>query len=325
MYFLLETCQHPTVLRTLYFGIIIKDIIFTIIPIGIVLMTIIDFSKAVVAGKEDEQNKVVKLIPKRIMYAIIVFTIPWIVTILMKTLSNLKLSVAMDFDTCLKNAREAEGNFEYYDNLLAEEEKLNDTTHNNGDSGDNDINVSNSTVNRYMNFVKAQINKTYEDYNFPKGQHWCSYFVHRTLTEIKFDNGTSIWDYLGSKGSIGNGARASLMWPAFKAINGWHKSKAYGGNYTPKAGDIIWFQWDYKANSSRCRTKYINEWKKTGGLWDGNTQCSDHIGIVEYVEGNKVHTIEGNINGDNGPTTTKVARATYNIESNNIVVYGSWY
>ena len=123
MYFLLDVCEHPAVLRTIYFGLLIKDIIFTIIPIGIIVMTLIDFSKAVVASKEDEQQKAVKLIPKRIMYAIIVFAIPWIVTILMKTLSNLKLSVAMNFETCIKNARNAKGNFEVYDQKLEAAEK----------------------------------------------------------------------------------------------------------------------------------------------------------------------------------------------------------
>ena len=123
MYFLLDACQHPAVLRTIYFGTIIRDIVFTIIPIGIVLMTIVDFSKGLIAGKEDEQQKAVKLIPKRLMYAIIVFAIPWVVHILIKTLSDLKLNVATNYQLCIDNAVKAEGNFEYYDNLLEEEEE----------------------------------------------------------------------------------------------------------------------------------------------------------------------------------------------------------
>ena len=123
MYFLLDTCQHPTVLRTIYFAIIIRDIIFTVIPIGIIVMMFIDFSKAVIAGKEDEQQKAVKLIPKRIMYALITFSIPWIINILMKTLEGVKIKVAMDYNTCITNAENAEGNFDFYDNLLEAEEK----------------------------------------------------------------------------------------------------------------------------------------------------------------------------------------------------------
>ena len=308
MYFLLDVCENPHVLRTIYFGIIIKDIIFTIIPIGIIVMTLIDFSKAVIASKEDEQQKAVKLIPKRIMYAIVVFAIPWIVTALMNTLSSLKLSVALDYTTCIENAKKAKGNFEHYDKLLEAEEKLLKERSSHEEQKDDSSSGSGSNVNsdvaiRYINYVKNQVNKKYSDFGFPAGQHWCAYFVSYTLQQTKFDNGTSIWDYLKSKGSVGSGSHASNMWPAFKAINGWYKSKAYGGNYTPKPGDLIWFLWD--------------------GNWDGITQYSNHIGVVEYVEGNKVHTIEGNINGG-GPTTTVVARKTYSLDSNCIIVYGDW-
>lgn len=330
MYFLLKVCENPHVLRTLYFGIIIKDIVFTIIPIGIIVMTLIDFSKAVVASKEDEQQKAVKLIPKRIMYAIIVFAIPWIVGALMKVLEGAKLSVAMDYTTCLFNARNAEGNFKYYDDLLEAEEKVesyqapanNDTD---GSSGqDNSSNVNNATADRYLALVRGELNNNYVKYGGSSTSHWCALFVSYTLRNTKLDNGTSIWDYLKSKGSVGGGGHASSMWPAFKAINGWHKSRAYGGNYTPKPGDIIWFQWDYKAGKDRCRVTHKNSWKNNNGLWDGVTQCSDHIGVVEYIEGNTVHTIEGNYGGGS-PSQTKVSRASYNINSNNIVVYGAWY
>ena len=323
MYFLLDACQHPTVLRTIYFGLIIKDIIFTIIPIGIIVMTLIDFSKAVIASKEDEQQKAVKLIPKRIMYAIIVFAIPWIVTALMKALSSLKLSVAMDFQICVDNAKKAEGNFEYYDNLLAAEEKLEANTQANGSSNSGSNNsgtngesssISHNVANRYLDLVKAQLNNNYSKYGGSAGEHWCAFFVSWTLKNTKMDNGTSIWNYLQSKGSVGGGGHASSMWPAFKAINGWYRSKAYGGNYTPKPGDIIWFQWN--PSYSRCRN--------SNGKWDGNKQCSDHVGVVEYVEGNTVHTIEGNVNGS-GPATTVVSRRSYSLDSDTIVVYGAWY
>lgn len=76
---------------------------------------------------------------------------------------------------------------------------------------------------------------------------------------------------------------------------GWNKFKEMGitkdRNYIPQAGDIIFIDW----NPS-----------KGDGV--------DHVGLVEYVEGNTVHTIEGN--HDN-----KVARWTYPIGSTNIWGY----
>lgn len=48
------------------------------------------------------------------------------------------------------------------------------------------------------------------------------------------------------------------------------------GNYEPRPGDIIFFDWDNRGSS---------------GPQDG---LSDHVGIVERVEDGTVHTIEGN-------------------------------
>ena len=61
--------------------------------------------------------------------------------------------------------------------------------------------------------------------------------------------------------------------------------------YTPKPGDIIFFDWEQ----------------------DGIT---DHVGIVESSDGSIVHTIEGN-SGD------AVRRNAYDIRSNVIFGYGS--
>lgn len=63
-------------------------------------------------------------------------------------------------------------------------------------------------------------------------------------------------------------------------------SRYWGGNYTPIPGDIVLFDWDKSSDS-------------------------DHIGIVEYVEGNIVHTIEGNSND-------MVARREYSLDDSNL-------
>lgn len=69
----------------------------------------------------------------------------------------------------------------------------------------------------------------------------------------------------------------------------WFKKKGlfkYKGKYTPKRGDIVYF--------------------KTG---------RSHVGIVEKVMGNTLHTIEGN-------TSDKVARRTYSLSNATITGYG---
>lgn len=76
----------------------------------------------------------------------------------------------------------------------------------------------------------------------------------------------------------------------FRAAGIWNED----GNITPVPGDIIVFNWDENAQP--------------------NDGFSDHIGMVEYVEGTIIHTIEGNAGG-------AVRRRTYRIGAGTIRGY----
>ena len=67
MYILLEACQHPGILRVLYFVTLLLDIVFVLVPIGLIVMLLIDFSKVVISGDE-KASKSTKLVGKRILY-----------------------------------------------------------------------------------------------------------------------------------------------------------------------------------------------------------------------------------------------------------------
>ena len=64
---------------------LLKNGVIPLIQIGIiailVVLLIIDFGKAVAAGKEDEIKSAQKLAIKRVVYALVVFLVPWIVNI----------------------------------------------------------------------------------------------------------------------------------------------------------------------------------------------------------------------------------------------------
>ena len=75
----------------------------------------------------------------------------------------------------------------------------------------------------------------------------------------------------------------------FNSKGQYKNSKAFGGDYTPQEGDIVLF--DYNRNTD-----------------------SDYIEIVEKVEGNTLHTIEGN--KDN-----MVKRCVYLLDSRDIRAY----
>ena len=118
MYFLLETCQHPGVLRILYFVSLLFDLIFIIVPIGLILMLLIDFSKAVIAGDDDKVKKSTKIVGKRIIYAVLVFATPWIVSLFLELMSY--AGITTDYLTCMNRAKS--GDFTYYDALLKAED-----------------------------------------------------------------------------------------------------------------------------------------------------------------------------------------------------------
>ena len=42
MYILLDACQHPGILRIIYFGKLLIDLVFTLLPIGLIVMILID-------------------------------------------------------------------------------------------------------------------------------------------------------------------------------------------------------------------------------------------------------------------------------------------
>lgn len=80
-----------------------------------------------------------------------------------------------------------------------------------------------------------------------------------------------------------------LRW--FKARGKYKKSKAYGGDYTPLRGDIIFFSRKYTQSDAT------------------------HTGIVEKMEGSKIHTIEGN-------TSDSVARRKYSVDDRYVLGFG---
>ena len=74
------------------------------------------------------------------------------------------------------------------------------------------------------------------------------------------------------------------------------------GKYTPKPGDLIFFDWD-----GNWQAKLPTEMRQ-----------ADHIGIVQRVENGKIITIEGNSNN-------KVAERSYNLNSCEVIGFGTWY
>jgi len=104
---------------------------------------------------------------------------------------------------------------------------------------------------------------------------WCDIFV------------TTVFQREGLSGLIGRECGVERHIQIFKRLGIWNED----GTTTPKAGDIITFNWDQNSQQ--------------------NNGFADHIGIVESVPNGIIHTIEGNSNN-------QVRRNTYRIGHGNI-------
>ena len=144
----IPVCENPEVLKVIYFASIIVDIVKIIIPIGLVIMAMIDFSKGVTSNNEGDNKKNISKLIKRFIYAVLVFAVPWIVKIVIINLGNLTKDV--NYTDCLENATEEKiAELQpIYDKWLEEQEKHN--------SNSGDIDSSNSNVN-FSDEVKVKI------------------------------------------------------------------------------------------------------------------------------------------------------------------------
>ena len=109
---------------------------------------------------------------------------------------------------------------------------------------------------------------------------WCDIFV------------TTVFQREGLSGLIGRECGVERHIQIFKRLGIWNED----GTTTPKAGDIITFNWDQNSQQ--------------------NNGFADHIGIVESVSNGIIHTIEGNSNN-------QVRRNTYRIGHGNIRGFAS--
>ena len=114
-------------------------------------------------------------------------------------------------------------------------------------------------------------------YGFKSRVEWCAIFVSWVADQAGYLERGIIPKFSG----VSNG----INW--FKAVGEWK-----GPGYIPNSGDIIFFDWET----------------------DGS---SDHVGIVEKVENNKVFTIEGNSTDDTA------RQKEYSINSKFIFGYGT--
>ena len=95
MYSLVNVCTNEYAPIWNVVGIIIK-VIWKGVPIALIVLGSIDLGKAVISSKEDEVKKAKKALLNRFLYAVLVFCVVWIVTLVMGAISKIGIN---DTDT----------------------------------------------------------------------------------------------------------------------------------------------------------------------------------------------------------------------------------
>lgn len=117
-------------------------------------------------------------------------------------------------------------------------------------------------------------------YGFNSHVEWCACFVSWCADQCGY-----VYDGVCPSFASCN---AGISW--FRERNQWADSSS---NFTPEPGMLIFFDWNH----------------------DGQDGSSDHVGIVERVENNRVYTVEGNYNN-------RVAQTSYPLDHYEIMGYG---
>ncbi len=116
MYFLSDFCQNEDALEIILVSSRILKLLFTIIPIILILMISIDFAKSVISNSEDNMKKQLNIAIKRIIYCIAIFLIPYIVSSVINVFSDSDIKLL----DCITNATEEK--ISYYRKLHQSED-----------------------------------------------------------------------------------------------------------------------------------------------------------------------------------------------------------
>lgn len=117
VYFFLDACTNSGVLKTISFIENLLKVVFYIVPIGLILMVMVDLSKNVISSDENAMQQNLRMVGKRLLSAVIFFLVPTI----SKFAVNLASDTAMsDYSTCLTNT----GNIAYYEVLEETKKKI---------------------------------------------------------------------------------------------------------------------------------------------------------------------------------------------------------
>lgn len=106
----MNVCENTGILTIISVCLTIIDIIKIIIPIILIVTGTINFSKAVIINDEKIQKESGKIFIRKLRYAALIFTVPWLVKVTLISAGNILQNIEeldnekLNFTDCLENA-----------------------------------------------------------------------------------------------------------------------------------------------------------------------------------------------------------------------------
>ncbi len=297
--YLLSICDNAEIMSVLT---ILKKVILIIriaVPIILIVVTSIEMVSVIKTGDEDLLKKKLSGIPSKLIAVVAIFLIPSFV--------NLVVQIAdpgNEYLNCLEFATEEkveESFVERAEKLTAKAEETTDYT----DYAKAIVAVDNITdKEQWQSYIdrldpvfmeiQSRMEEANENDYFTKkgygnttGNGSRQGMIDVAASQIGNAGGQKFWSWWGYKSRVAwcaifvswvaneNGLIDSSKIPSFQGCSAgadWFKKNGQwkDSSYTPLPGDIVFFNWSDTAS------------------------VYDHVGIVEYVSGDEIHTIEGN-------------------------------
>lgn len=184
----MEVCENPDILRVIFFGKELINIVKIVVPIALIILGMVDFTKALASNDDKANKKNIILFFKRVLNAVLIFAVPWIVEFVIVTLGDLAKGV--NFTDCLQNANADK--IAELDAIVAEQDKNNHSNNSNSNnsndsnSGSNNkdytILVGDSRVVGMCNYVKVNSNT---DCSIAEVSKEASWFKNTAYSKIK--------------------------------------------------------------------------------------------------------------------------------------------
>ena len=102
----ISDCGGADMLKLIKFVWTLLELVLFAVPIGLIIIIMIDFMKNVMAGKEDEMRKNVSMVIKRIIYCVVLFLVPTIVNFAISLLGNAGENAVSTAAGCIELAQE---------------------------------------------------------------------------------------------------------------------------------------------------------------------------------------------------------------------------